>query len=217
MNQIIYPIFAKIGKQCSAHGLRTPREEIAFTARPKIQSQSQIFRCGRSIFCLPHRPNVSDFFDLCLHWVSVVRGLRIRLRLSFSTSFRILYVIGTFIILFCLSWLYSLYSWKDDNLLSILLIVWKLSISPVAKSESWKSSKSCCDILCTACFVDRKLHFARGPKNSFVFIRKHFELSWISSIVGLFKKNNVWGSSRVHVLVCGMRIFSGVRFGFLLC
>ena len=26
------------------HGLRTPREEIAFTARPKIQSQSQIFR-----------------------------------------------------------------------------------------------------------------------------------------------------------------------------
>ena len=25
------------------HGLRTPREEIAFTARPKIQSQSQIF------------------------------------------------------------------------------------------------------------------------------------------------------------------------------
>ena len=58
----------------SSHGLRTPREEIAFTARPKIQSQSQIFRYGRSIFCLPHRPNFSDFFDLCLHWVSVVRG-----------------------------------------------------------------------------------------------------------------------------------------------
>ena len=55
------------------HGLRTPREEIAFTARPKIQSQSQIFRYGRSIFCLPHRPNFSDIFDLCLHWVSVVR------------------------------------------------------------------------------------------------------------------------------------------------
>ena len=48
------------------------REEIAFTARPKIQSQSQIFRYGRSIFCLPHRPNFSDIFDLCLHWVSVV-------------------------------------------------------------------------------------------------------------------------------------------------
>ena len=29
------------------HGLRTPREEIAFTARPKIQSQSQIFRYGQ--------------------------------------------------------------------------------------------------------------------------------------------------------------------------
>ena len=32
------------------HGLRTPGEEIAFTARPKIKSQSQIFRYGRSIF-----------------------------------------------------------------------------------------------------------------------------------------------------------------------
>ena len=56
------------------HGLRTPREEIAFTARPKIQSQSQFFRYGGSIFCLPHRPNFSDIFDLCLHWVSVVRA-----------------------------------------------------------------------------------------------------------------------------------------------
>ena len=53
--------------------LRTPREEIAFTARPKIQSQSQIVRYGRSIFCLPHWPNFSNIFDLCLHWVSVVR------------------------------------------------------------------------------------------------------------------------------------------------
>ena len=42
------------------HGLQTPREEIAFTAWPKIQSQTQIFRYGRSIFCLPHRPNFSD-------------------------------------------------------------------------------------------------------------------------------------------------------------
>ena len=56
------------------HGLRTHREEIAFTARPKIQSQSQIFRYGRSTFCLPHWPKFSDTFDLCLHWVSVVRG-----------------------------------------------------------------------------------------------------------------------------------------------
>ena len=56
------------------HGLRTPREEKAFTARPKIHSHSQIFRYGRSIFCLPLRPNFSDIFDLCLHWVSVVRG-----------------------------------------------------------------------------------------------------------------------------------------------
>ena len=56
------------------HGLRTLRDKMTFTARPKIQSQSQIFRYCRSIFCLPHRPNFSDIFDLCLHWVSVVRG-----------------------------------------------------------------------------------------------------------------------------------------------
>ena len=50
-----------------------PGEEITFTARPKINSHSKIFRYGRSIFCLPHRPKFSDFFDLCLHWVSIVR------------------------------------------------------------------------------------------------------------------------------------------------
>ena len=55
------------------HGLRTPGEDIAFTDRPKIHSHSQIFRYGRCIFCLPHRPKFSYFFDLCLHWVSVFR------------------------------------------------------------------------------------------------------------------------------------------------
>ena len=55
------------------HGLRTPGEEITFTARLKIHSHSQIFMYGRSIFCLPHWHKFSDFFDLCLHWVSVVR------------------------------------------------------------------------------------------------------------------------------------------------
>ena len=59
-------IHGNIVSDVCANGLRTPREEIAFTARPKIPSQSQIFRCSRSIFCLPH-------LDLCLHWVSVVR------------------------------------------------------------------------------------------------------------------------------------------------
>ena len=57
------------------HGLWTPGEEIAPTARLKIKSQCQISRYGRSIFCLHHRPNFSDFFDLCLHWVSVVCDL----------------------------------------------------------------------------------------------------------------------------------------------
>ena len=55
------------------HGLWTPGEEMAFTAQTKIKSQSQIFRYGRRICCLPHRPKISNFFDLCLHWVSVVR------------------------------------------------------------------------------------------------------------------------------------------------
>ena len=57
----------------SDHGLRTPGEEIALSARSKIKSQSQIIRYGRSIFCRPQRPKISDFFDLCLRWVSVVR------------------------------------------------------------------------------------------------------------------------------------------------
>ena len=56
------------------HGTRTPGENIAFPVWPKINSLSQIFRYGRSIFCLPHRPKFSDFFDICLHWMSVVRG-----------------------------------------------------------------------------------------------------------------------------------------------
>jgi hypothetical protein len=56
------------------HRLRTPGEEIPFTAWPKIKSQSRIYRYGRSIFCLPHRPKISGFFDLCPHWVSVVRA-----------------------------------------------------------------------------------------------------------------------------------------------
>ena len=55
------------------HWLRTPREEIVFTAWPKIHYHPT-FRYGRSIFCMPHQPNFSDIFDLCLHWVSVVHA-----------------------------------------------------------------------------------------------------------------------------------------------
>ena len=69
---VIWPVSSTM-QIVSEHGLRTPSEEITFTARPKIKSQSQIFRYGWSIFCLPYRPKISDFFDLCLHWVSVVR------------------------------------------------------------------------------------------------------------------------------------------------
>ena len=34
----------------SSHGLRTPRDELVFTAQPKINSHSQIFRYDQSIF-----------------------------------------------------------------------------------------------------------------------------------------------------------------------
>ena len=83
------------------HGLRTPREEISFTARPKIQSQSQIFRYGGSIFCLPHWPKFSDIFDLCLHWVSVVRDyeqaqcVELNIRFCLQSKFWIIYGIST--------------------------------------------------------------------------------------------------------------------------
>ena len=44
------------------------------TSRPKIHSHSQIFRYGRSIFCLLHLPNFVEIFELFLHWVFVVRA-----------------------------------------------------------------------------------------------------------------------------------------------
>ena len=50
-------------------GLQMPKKEVAFTACPKN------FRYGRSMFCLLHIPNLSDIFDLCLHWMSVVQDL----------------------------------------------------------------------------------------------------------------------------------------------
>ena len=60
----------------SNHGLQTPSEEIAFTARAKIKSQSQV--CIGTVqwkhILSAILPIISGFFDLCLHWVSVVRG-----------------------------------------------------------------------------------------------------------------------------------------------
>ena len=56
------------------HRLQTPGEGMSLTTWPKNQSHSQIFRYSQSIFCLLHRPNYLDFFELCLHWVSVVCG-----------------------------------------------------------------------------------------------------------------------------------------------
>ena len=76
-----------------AHGLRTPGEEITFTARPKIKSQSQIDRYGRSTFCLPHRPKILGFFDLCLHWVSLVRGFGCRPSFIYSWLLELLFLL----------------------------------------------------------------------------------------------------------------------------
>ena len=56
------------------HGLRTPREEISFTDGRKFNPNPKFLGTAEAIFCLPHQPNFSDIFDLCLHWVSVVRG-----------------------------------------------------------------------------------------------------------------------------------------------
>ena len=39
------------------HRLRMPKEELAFTTRPKIHTHSQIFRYGRTIFCLQYQTN----------------------------------------------------------------------------------------------------------------------------------------------------------------
>ena len=55
-----------------------------FTAWPKIQSQSQIFRHSQRIFCLPHRTKFSDIFGLCLYCVSIVRGACDYLQLIYS-------------------------------------------------------------------------------------------------------------------------------------
>ena len=54
--QGIISIVGISNKASYTHGLQTLGEEIAFTARLKINSQSQIFWYCQSIFCLPHQP-----------------------------------------------------------------------------------------------------------------------------------------------------------------
>ena len=91
---IVIPFANFCGNIPSKHGLRTPGEEIAFTARLKIHFHSRIFRYGRTIFCLPHQPKFSDFFDLCLRWVSVVRGSQ-RAYFNFLVLYRDSFLDGT--------------------------------------------------------------------------------------------------------------------------
>jgi hypothetical protein len=96
------------------HGLRMPGEEIAFTARPKINSHSQIIRYGQSKFCLSHMPKFSDFFNLCLHWVFVVRDFGQHARSSDFTchhySFRGYWTFPFTLFFFCFNtfrhWIY---------------------------------------------------------------------------------------------------------------
>ena len=89
------------------HRLRTPGEENIFTARPKIKSQSQIFRYDQSIFCLSHRPKISDLFDLCLHWVSVVCVHREQNKGIFSQIFDM----GLTLMIFFISRIVKAQSW----------------------------------------------------------------------------------------------------------
>ena len=68
-----YPLQVYFLRICGHHGLRTFREEIAFTARPKIHSHSKIFRYGLSIFRPAHHPIFQiHIFDSYLHLVSVI-------------------------------------------------------------------------------------------------------------------------------------------------
>ena len=69
-----------------AHKLQTPSEEIAFTAQPKIKSQSQILSYSQSMFCLPHRPKISNFFDLCLHCTGCPYSMVWRACLKYSAA-----------------------------------------------------------------------------------------------------------------------------------
>ena len=59
---------------CNVHCNHTWTTDYRRPVRKLPSLHSKIFRYGRSIFCLPHQPKISDFFDLCLHWVSVVRA-----------------------------------------------------------------------------------------------------------------------------------------------
>ena len=77
-----------------AHGLRTPGEEIAFTARPKFTPTPKFLGTAEAYFVCHIGPSFQNFFDLCLHWVSVVRvilrhcaAIHSSLQFSFYTFF----------------------------------------------------------------------------------------------------------------------------------
>ena len=74
----------------AAHGLRTSGEEIALTAWPRIQSQSQIFRYSQSFFCLKHRllkwNTLSiNMLDVYTQAVIFSANLRTKKRCEFAT------------------------------------------------------------------------------------------------------------------------------------
>ena len=54
--------------QLTVHGGRMHDKEMACRTRPIITPQTQIFSYLSATF----GPNTSEFFDICLHWVSVV-------------------------------------------------------------------------------------------------------------------------------------------------
>ena len=71
-----YLLITDLLSKCQVHTLlqaRTTDARWGNRLHSTAENPLPIFRYGRSIFCLPHQ---SNFFDLCLHWVSVVRGCK---------------------------------------------------------------------------------------------------------------------------------------------
>ena len=49
--------------------------EMAYKTWPRITPQSQMFNVAEAYLSATFNPDISNFFDLCLHWMSLVRGL----------------------------------------------------------------------------------------------------------------------------------------------
>ena len=69
------------------HGLRMPERGNCLDCTVEKQVPFPNFRHFRSIFCLPLMSTFSDFFDLCLHWLSIVRETEHEIWPAYSLHF----------------------------------------------------------------------------------------------------------------------------------